>query len=200
MQPIEIKDSQISYHRTEKLLMISIPSYPHFKQLWKIANRNLRDRALEEGLFGEAFVSVILTVTSTYLMPFTAIQQVILNPILRETWYTFPLCLYFIYYLTSFAYFTNGSTRLELTPETLRLFRKAHLLGYWVKVKTVDISQVQLQSWKKLRHSEKEPRVLCSLVTKQRSYQLGRAISRAEAEWVTAEVANFLRIGREINR
>jgi hypothetical protein len=162
MQPIAIQDSSISYHKTATTLTISIPGAPHFKQLWAIVNQDVRAQTPKEDQFGESLLGVIMTFVSMYLMPFTVIQQIILNPVLSEMLFKILMSICFIYYLTRFTYFINGSTQLELTPKTLRLYRKVHLLGYGIKVKAIDIRQVQVQPWKRLRHSENMPRVLCS--------------------------------------
>jgi hypothetical protein len=196
MQPIEIAGSQISYYRTKSQLVINIPSYPYFKQLWKIANKNSIKQD-EESIFGESFTGVMLLFVVMYLIPLTMLQRVILEPTLPRTWLAFAMSIFFICYLANFAYSLNGSAQLELTSQTSRLYRKIHLFGYRIRVRTVDVNQVQFHPWRKILHEESEPRVLCSLITKKRTYRVGRAISRLEAEWITAEVANFI---EEINK
>ncbi|MDX2244142.1 MAG: hypothetical protein NW224_26005 [Leptolyngbyaceae cyanobacterium bins.302] len=190
MQTIGVAGSQISYHRTESQLVINIPSYPYFKQLWKIANKKSIERD-EEGIFGESFTGVMLLFV-VYLIPLTTLQKIILEPALLGTWFTFAVSAFFVCYLANFAYALNGSARLELTLQTSRLHRKIHLFGYCFRVRTVDVHQVNFRPWRKVLHEESEPRVLCSLITRQRTYRVGRAVSQVEAEWVIAEVANFL--------
>lgn len=138
----------------------------------------------------------MLVVLVVYVLPLTAIQKIILEPTLPKTWFTFIISIFFVCYLGSFAYNLNGSARLELTPQSLQLYRKIHFFGYGLRVRTADVKQIQTRPWMKIRHQESEPRVLCSLVTKQRSYQLERAVRRAEAEWLAAEVTNFLETSR----
>ncbi|UBF23805.1 hypothetical protein K9N68_18800 [Kovacikia minuta CCNUW1] len=196
MQQLQIGSSQISYSRTETQLVIHISSFPYLRQIFKILNKNLNQSKDDEGAFVEALSACILVHSVVYILPFTAIQKIILEPMYLQTWFTLAMSIFFMGYLARYAYYLNGSTQLEITPQTLRFCRKLHLFGYCLRVRTDDIKHLQVRSWTKIRHEEKEPRVFCMLVTTPKTYQLSRALSRAEAEWLSTEVLDFLATSR----
>lgn len=197
MQPLEIADSKILHSRTVERLIIKIPSYPHFRQFFKIANRKhnswIED---DDNIFIEATSNVILISSGMYLAPLAAILGILSELTLLNIWFVLIASAFLAGYFTSLAFCINGLTSLELTPKGLKLSRKVNLFGYGIRIKTADIRQVKFRPWRKIYHNDTEPRVLCYLVTKRKSYQFSRAISRVEAEKIVIEIGSFLQMYR----
>lgn len=86
MKPLEIADSQISCSHTAEKLVVTIPSYPYFRECFRIANQNFSslDRDKENRLT-EAFVYVMGTVMVVYLVPLITFQELISAPTLTHT-------------------------------------------------------------------------------------------------------------------
>lgn len=180
-----LNKNRVIYETNTDKLLIYIPNIFNLKDCLKVTSRDIK--------YHQEELIYIVYLFAIYAIPLSTVREILIGVKILDIIALFPLVLV-VFPLSVFnAFLLNGSTKIELSQKSFKIWRKLQLFGFCVSDDTTDIKGIEVNSCR-IFTSNGKLKKMCSLMTEKRKYILGRALSQTDAEFLQEEVAKFIKL------